>query len=218
MFARIAPRYDLANRLLSFGVDTRWRKRVARSILPTPGRVVDIASGTGDLALALRRHGGHSVVSTDFTFEMLAAGRQKLTGPHRIPQLAADALQAPFVDSSFDAASVAFGIRNFSDPRPGLIEMTRIVRSGGAVAVLEFSRPSGLFGRMFDFYSRHVLPRIGGMITGDRAAYEYLPASVRTFPEGAEFEQLMRDAGLIDVSSQRLTGGIATLYIGRKSE
>lgn len=219
MFARIAPRYDTANRLLSLRIDTRWRKRVAVHLLPAPGRVLDVASGTGDLALDLRRHGGHSVVSSDFTFEMLAFGRPKLAAratPAR--QVAADALQLPFGDAAFDAVTVAFGIRNFSDPSAGLREMSRVVRPGGIVAVLEFSRPRGPFGRLFDFYSRQILPRIGGLITGDRSAYEYLPASVSTFPEGREFEQLMLEAGLTQISSKRLTGGIATIYRGSRPE
>lgn len=217
MFARIAPRYDRANRLLSLRIDTHWRKRVARSLLPAPGHILDVASGTGDLAVDLVRFGGHKVTASDFTFEMLAWGRGKLlSAAPGTGQVGADALQLPFPDSCFDAATVAFGIRNFADPEKGLREMTRVVRPGGAVAVLEFSRPRGLWGAIFSSYSRHVLPRIGGWITGDRSAYEYLPASVREFPEGPEFERIMRSAGLVDVRSRRMTGGIVTFYTGRR--
>ena len=216
MFARIAPRYDRANRLLSFRIDTRWRIRVARSILPAPGRILDIASGTGDLAVDLTRSGGHRVISADFTFEMLASGRDKLRrkAPSAL-QVAADALQLPARDDSYDAATVAFGIRNFADPLAGLHEMRRVVRPGGFVGVLEFSRPRGIFGRLFETYSRHLLPRIGGLITGDRSAYEYLPASVREFPEGQAFVSLMTEAGLENVTATRMTGGIVTFYLGR---
>lgn len=217
MFARIAPRYDRANRLLSLRIDTRWRKRVARSLLPAPGHILDVASGTGDLAIDLTRHGGHRVLSSDFTFEMLAHGRARLLrAAPGTAQLGADALQLPFPDASFDAATVAFGIRNFADPVAGLREMARAVRPGGVVGILEFSRPRGAWGRLFEFYSRRVLPRLGGWITGDRSAYEYLPASVREFPEGAEFEAMMRSAGLSDVRSERMTGGIVTFYTGRR--
>lgn len=217
MFARIAPRYDRANRLLSLRIDTHWRKRVARSVLPAPGHILDVASGTGDLAVDLVRYGAHRVTSSDFTFEMLAHGRSKLL--HAAPgtrQVAADALQLPFPDATFDATTVAFGIRNFADPEAGLREMARVVRPGGSIAVLEFSRPRGVWGAAFTSYSRYILPRVGGLITGHRAAYEYLPASVREFPEGSDFEALMRRAGLEGVASLRMTGGIATLYRGRR--
>ena len=216
MFAKIAHRYDRANHVLSFQVDNYWRRVVSRRILPSPGRVLDVASGTGDLAVALARR-GHKVTSTDFTFEMLAEGQAKLRKHARgTVQLTADALSLPFHAETFDAVTVAFGIRNFADPLAGLRDMTRVIRHGGRVAVLEFSRPSGPFGAAFQLYSSRILPAIGGFITGHREPYEYLPRSVAEFPEGDAFLALMRDAGLEHTEATRLTGGIASLYLGVK--
>lgn len=217
MFAEIAPRYDRANRVLSLRVDTIWRRAVARALLPRGGRVLDLAAGTGDLTVDLTRIGRHRVVSADFTFEMLLAGRTKLA--RRAPdasQCTADALSLPFVSASFDGVTVAFGVRNFADPVTGLREMHRILRGGGAAGVLEFSIPRGLFGRVYDFYFRRVLPYVGGLLTGRRAAYEYLPASVGAFPEGAAFVELMERAGFVRVTARRMTGGIVTFYRGEK--
>lgn len=215
MFGKIAHRYDRANRLLSARIDVVWRKRVARDLLPTPGRVLDLAAGTGDLAVDLSRRGKHRVTAADFTFEMLAAGRAKMSNGSVNP-LCADGLALPFRDEIFDASTISFGIRNFSDPLAGLREMRRIVRRGGTVAVLEFSRPRGLFGRLYAFYSLRILPLLGGWITGHRAPYEYLPASVQRFPEGDDFLGLMREAGLDQCRAERMTGGIVTFYSGRK--
>ncbi|MHB0970056.1 MAG: ubiquinone/menaquinone biosynthesis methyltransferase [Thermoanaerobaculia bacterium] len=217
MFAEIAPRYDRANRVLSIRIDTIWRRRVARALLPGRGRVLDLAAGTGDLSIDLARVGNHRVVAADFTFEMLLAGKAKLAqhAPSTVP-CAADALRLPFRNATFDGVTVAFGVRNFADPVEGLREMFRVLRDGGAAAVLEFSIPRGIFGRVYDFYFRHVLPFAGGLLTGRRAAYEYLPASVGAFPEGPAFVELMERAGFVRVTARRMTGGICTFYRGEK--
>ncbi len=215
MFASVAHRYDMANRVLSMRFDVGWRKRVARDLLSQPGLVLDLASGTGDLTVDLFRYGGHRVVSADFTFEMLAEGRAKVGA--QAPgacQLGADALRLPFVDGAFDGATIAFGVRNFQHPLAGLTEVFRVLRSGGRLAVLEFSMPRQPVRFFYDLYFRNILPRIGGFITGSRSPYEYLPASVHTFPEGAAFLDLMRQAGFDNLRSRRLSGGIVTYYRG----
>lgn len=215
MFGEIAPRYDRANRLLSMRMDRHWRKFAAKQLLEKPGRVLDIASGTGDLALDLRKYGGHKIVSLDFTFEMLAWGREKLTGKV-MAQVCGDALSLPCGDATFDAACVAFGVRNFANPESGLREMVRVVRPGGAVGILEFSQPKGPFNRVYQFYFRRILPVIGGLVSGSRAPYEYLPASVGEFPEGEGFLKLLEAAGLTQLSARKLSGGIVTFYRGTK--
>jgi len=215
MFASVSHRYDTANRVLSMRFDVAWRKRVARQLLPAPGRVLDLAAGTGDLTVDLVRYGRHSVVSADFTYEMLAHGQLKVR--ERAPgavQVAADALALPFRDGSFDGASVAFGVRNFHDPRQGLREIRRVIRDGGALGVLEFSMPRQPLRFVYGIYFRHILPAIGGLITGTRSPYEYLPASVQSFPEGEAFLALMNDAGFKNSVAARMSGGIVTFYRG----
>lgn len=215
MFARIAHRYDAANRVLSFGRDVAWRALVAGSLLPAPGVVLDLAAGTGDMTAELAFRGRHRVVSADFTFEMLAAGRRKVAQAKPLPtQVTADALGLPFRPGSFDAVTVAFGVRNFADPLAGLREMTRVVRPGGTVGVLEFSHPGQPLRMLYSLYSRIVIPAIGGLMTGERSAYEYLPRSVAAFPVGTAFLDLMAQAGLTQLTAQRLTGGIVTFYRG----
>lgn len=216
MFASVSHRYDIANRVLSMRFDVAWRKRVAGELLPAPGGLVlDLAAGTGDLTVDLERFGRHRVVSADFTFEMLAHGREKLRS--RAPgsiQVTADALCLPFRSEAFDGVSVAFGVRNFHDPGQGLREIRRVLRAGGRLGVLEFSKPRQPLRFVYGLYSRHILPAIGGLITGTRSPYEYLPASVQTFPEGAAFLDLMRDAGFKNNTAARLSGGIVTFYRG----
>jgi demethylmenaquinone methyltransferase/2-methoxy-6-polyprenyl-1,4-benzoquinol methylase len=196
-------------------LDVAWRRNVARELLDQPGHVLDLAAGTGDLTVDLDRYGHHSVVSADFTFEMLAAGRAKLkaASPSSI-QITADALALPFRSGVFDGVSVAFGVRNFHDPLRGLREIRRVLRPGGRAGVLEFSLPGQPIRFFYSLYSRHILPLIGGLITGARSPYEYLPASVRTFPEGEAFLRLMEDAGFRNLESTRLSGGIVTFYRG----
>jgi demethylmenaquinone methyltransferase / 2-methoxy-6-polyprenyl-1,4-benzoquinol methylase len=215
MFASVAHRYDTANRVLSMRFDVSWRRRVARDLLSAPGLVLDLAAGTGDLTVDLQRYGNHRVISADFTFEMLAEGRAKVRQhAGKASQLGADALDLPFPDGVFDGVTVAFGVRNFHDPFAGLREIHRVLRPGGRLAVLEFSMPRQPIRFFYDIYFRNVLPGIGGLITGSRGPYEYLPASVHTFPEGSAFLDLMGKAGFDKLTSRRLSGGIVTYYRG----
>jgi demethylmenaquinone methyltransferase/2-methoxy-6-polyprenyl-1,4-benzoquinol methylase len=215
MFARISGRYDLLNRLLSAGIDRRWRAALVRHLGDLRGRVVlDACCGTGDLALACARAGAR-VVGVDFTPEMLARARQKAHGTRAAFALA-DALRLPLADGCADAAAVAFGIRNVADRGRGMRELARVVRPGGAVAVLEFSLPRGhVLGALYRLYFTRILPRVGAWISGDRAAYRYLPDTVLTWPSPEELRGEMERAGLEQCGFARLTGGIACLSFGR---
>jgi demethylmenaquinone methyltransferase/2-methoxy-6-polyprenyl-1,4-benzoquinol methylase len=220
MFAAISPRYDLANQILSFGVHRRWRRTlVRRANLPPGSSVLDCATGTGDLALEWARALGPSsrIVGTDFCAPMLAEAVRKATALGISAEfLEADALALPFDDGHFDAASIAFGIRNVDDPLACLRELGRVVRPGGQVLVLEFGQPDGAFGAVYRFYARAVLPAVGGLITGQRAAYEYLPRTARLFPSGERFSNLMIESGAFsEHTATRLSGGIAFLYRGQ---
>ena len=218
MFAAVAPGYDRANRALSLGIDTRWRKRTVRTVAVVPGeRGLDVCSGTGDLAFALQRAGAN-MVGADFCAPMLvrAAGKAGAGGGPAPRFLVADTLALPFAAHSFDFVTVAFGIRNVSDPVAGLHEMARVTRPGGRVVVLEFSQPRvPLLGAAYRFYFRRVLPRLGAWISGARNdAYRYLHDSVMAFPERQAFLDLMLAAGLTAPTMQLLTGGIAAIYRG----
>lgn len=226
MFGEIAARYDLLNGLLSGGVDRWWRRQAVRASRPTSAsRVLDVCTGTGDLALAYRRAGAASVVGADFTHEMLRIARRKgasdaarcAAGLHFVE---ADAQSLPFAADRFDVVSVAFGLRNVTDTDRGLREMVRVCAPGGRVVILEFGLPTNrLFRAVYLWYFRHVLPRIGQLLARNRqAAYEYLPQSVSQFPYGEELAAKLRAAGLTDVVHRPLTFGIAVLYVGRKVE
>lgn len=218
MFAEVAPRYDRANRILSLGIDVLWRRRTVAVAGVTPGeRALDVCAGTGDLSLALAGAGAR-VVGADFCAPMLDLARGKAARcAGEVPRfLCADALALPFPDASFDLATVAFGIRNVSDPEAGLRQMARVVRPGGRVVVLEFSRPRvPLLGGAYLFYFRRILPVLGRWISGtDNGAYGYLPDSVMAFPERGAFLDLMTRAGLQRPAMTLLTGGIAAIYRG----
>jgi demethylmenaquinone methyltransferase/2-methoxy-6-polyprenyl-1,4-benzoquinol methylase len=221
MFARVTPRYDLLNRLLSFRQDRRWRAFAARRVRPWlagPGRrVLDLCCGTGDLLAALEREARRAgtrpmLLGCDFCRPMLARARRKL------PQallIEADALRVPLPDRSLDLVTAAFGLRNLADYRAGLLEMRRLLRPGGAAAILEFSHPSGrLLRALYGAYSRLWLPLLGGLISGAPEAYRYLPESVRRFPSAGELEEAMRRAGFPRVALETLSGGIVTLHLG----
>ena len=215
MFAAIARRYDRTNTVLSGGVHHLWRRKAVRAAAVRPGnQVLDCATGTGDLAIAFRKAGA-DVVGTDFVPEMLELARVKAKD---IIFEVADVTRLPYADESFDASSISFGIRNVGEPRKGIAELARVVRSGGRVIVLEFGQPPGrFFGTLYDWYTRHLLPRIGGALTGDRAAYTYLQKSAERFPCGDAFAQLMRESGdFASVTHEPLTFGIAYLYKGVK--
>ena len=221
MFGRVAHRYDLVNHLLSFNIDRYWRAhtvRRVRPILTQPGaRVVDICCGTGDLALALDRAAGASVFGSYFCHPMLTLARVKWEHQTKTPRLfEADALRLPLPNASLDLLTVAFGFRNLANYEMGLAEIRRVLRPGGTVAILEFSQPPiPVFASLYNFYSRKVLPLIGGLLSGDRAAYTYLPESVRKFPSAHELAHAMRRAGFSETSYEYLTGGIVALHLGR---
>ena len=217
MFGRIAGRYDLLNHLLSGNVDKGWRRLVARTLRPSlvgGARVLDVACGTGDLALALATAGEAQVVGLDFCRPMLEIARRKADAVSRaVPFVEGDALRLPFADESFDVVTIAFGLRNLSGVEEGLRELLRVLKAGGRVAVLEFSSPVVPGVRaLFGFYFRRVLPGIGGLISGSRGAYEYLPDSVSRFPDQKRLAELMRGAGFEGVEYRNLTGGIAALH------
>jgi demethylmenaquinone methyltransferase/2-methoxy-6-polyprenyl-1,4-benzoquinol methylase len=216
MFAEVAPGYDRANRALSLGIDTRWRNRTVRTVAVQPGELgLDVCSGTGDLALALQRAGAR-VIGSDFCPPMLRRAMAKVGTAAGPKFLAGDTLALPFRDGRFDFVTVAFGIRNVSDPVAGLAEMARVTRPGGRIVVLEFSRPRlPLLGAAYRLYFGRILPRLGAWISGARNdAYRYLHDSVMAFPERAAFLELMRAAGLYAPTMQLLTGGIAAIYRG----
>jgi demethylmenaquinone methyltransferase/2-methoxy-6-polyprenyl-1,4-benzoquinol methylase len=219
MFGRIAPRYDLANHLLSYNLDRLWRRRTVkrvRSILERPdARVLDICCGTGDLAVALQRAGRARVLGSDFCHPMLEAASRKLPGGVLFE---ADAMQLPVRDASFDLITVAFGFRNLTNYDAGLREMRRVLRPGGTAAILEFSQSnSALFGVVYKFYSRRILPHLGGLITGAPDAYRYLPESIKKFPDADGLADAMQRAGFRTVTYERLTAGSVALHIGHVS-
>jgi len=220
MFGRVAHRYDLANHLLSFNIDRLWRARTVRrvrSVLERPGAcVLDICCGTGDLVMALQRACPRPVFGSDFCHPMLVAAHEKVKHRHA-PSLLfeSDALRLPIRDASLDLITVAFGFRNLANYEDGLREMRRVLRTGGMAAILEFSQPpNAAFGAVYGFYSRRVLPWIGGLLTGSRDAYRYLPESIRKFPAAPELADDMRRAGFTGVTFERFTGGSVALHIG----
>lgn len=229
MFGQIAGRYDFFNHLLSLNIDRSWRRQTARLVPPDPQAdapplpILDVCTGTGDLALAYDRaaKGQTPIVATDFCHEMLAIGREKsrrIGANGRITFVEADTQSLPLPSDAFQIVSVAFGLRNVADTDRGLAEMTRVCAPGGRVAVLEFSSPTMQpFKAVYGWYFRNVLPRLGRMFarnSGD--AYEYLPSSVGEFPQGEALLERMRAAGLNELRSYPLTLGVATLYVGRK--
>jgi demethylmenaquinone methyltransferase/2-methoxy-6-polyprenyl-1,4-benzoquinol methylase len=224
MFGHIAPSYDLLNHLLSLNIDKWWRHKTTRLVPPSGSApILDLCTGTGDLALAYDRaaQGQTPIVGADFCHEMLRLAEAKADrakASDRIRFLEADAQRLPFPDDHFQIATVAFGLRNVTDTDKGLAEMVRVTRPGGKVAILEFSQPRGwLFGRLYRFYFRHILPLVGQVISRSKDnAYRYLPASVLEFPDGEALAERLRGHGLTDVHFHPLTFGIATLYVGTK--
>jgi demethylmenaquinone methyltransferase/2-methoxy-6-polyprenyl-1,4-benzoquinol methylase len=224
MFAAIAGRYDLLNHLLSGHIDKRWRRLVARkvweSIDSTGARVLDVACGTGDLSLTLSETNGARVVGIDFCRPMLEVAAHKTSNREPdIPLIEGDALCLPFRACSFEAVTIAFGLRNLSNVERGLAELLRVLKPGGYLAVLEFSKPviPG-FSFLFNVYFSRLLPFLGGLISGSKSAYQYLPDSVTRFPDQKELSLLMRKVGLESVEYTNLTGGIAALHTGKRSK
>jgi len=222
MFGSIAPRYDLLNHLLSLNIDRYWRARTVQrvsSVLARPSaRVLDLCCGTGDLMLALQARSGAVVYGSDFCHPMLVAAHHKVEQRRvRSALFEADALRLPVADASVDLITIAFGFRNLSNYQQGLRELMRVLSPGGLTAILEFSTPPNpVLSRLYDFYSRSILPTIGGWISGSKEAYSYLPESVRKFPGAEDLAEQMRDAGFTNVRFERMTVGIVALHIGQR--
>lgn len=219
MFADIADDYDRINSILSFGVHSAWRKKTVQMSRAKAGdRVLDCATGTGDLAFEFKKKVGHSgsVLGTDFCKEMIEHAPSKADKKQLVVEFeVADAMDLPYKDNSFDVASIAFGIRNVDDPLQCLQEMARVVKPGGSVVVLEFGQPSGAVKYPYQFYSKYVMPAVGGWISGNRDAYTYLPETSASFPAGQAFLDLMEKSGRFSQKeSESLTGGIAYVYVG----
>jgi demethylmenaquinone methyltransferase / 2-methoxy-6-polyprenyl-1,4-benzoquinol methylase len=221
MFTAIAPRYDLLNHLLSFNVDRYWWWRTARSFRDTlaqpSARVLDLCCGTADLARALgkRARSNQGIVGVDFSHAMLVRATEK-TLRNNIQLAEADALRLPFFDNTFDLVASAFGFRNLANYDAGLREMHRVLRAGGEVGILDFGEPGGLMGKLYRVYFKHVLPKVGTLISGVKGPYAYLPASVERFPSPDEMLRRMQEAGFREVSWQPFTFGIAGLFRGKK--
>ena len=223
MFSGIATKYDFLNHFLSVNIDKKWRRLVAkklRTVLDDENALVlDVACGTGDLSLELQRNAAAKVVGTDFCRPMLEIAFDKNDqSATKIPYIEADGMNLSFADETFDAVTIAFGLRNFSNWQNGLIELRRILKPGGKLAVLEFSTPlvPG-FRQAFQFYFSNILPRIGGVVSGSRGAYEYLPDSVSRFPDQKNLVKMMQETGFSEVEYKNLTGGIAALHIGARN-
>jgi demethylmenaquinone methyltransferase/2-methoxy-6-polyprenyl-1,4-benzoquinol methylase len=223
MFDEIAPRYDLLNHVLSMNIDRLWWRRTARQfrhiLRRNDARVVDLCCGTGDMTMALRKlspSGAAPYVGIDFAHQMLVRGHDKFTG-RGVIAVEGDALRLPLADDSVDLLTAAFGFRNLANYRAGLDEIRRVLQPGGEFGILDFSEPAGLLGKLYRFYFKNVLPKIGTVISGVRGPYAYLPASVERFPEPGDMVAQMRAAGFTDVSWTSYTFGIAGLYRGKKA-
>lgn len=219
MFAEIAPKYDIANSVLSLGIHSRWRKRAVRLAATKPGMsVLDCATGTGDLAMEFKRATGSQgkVVGTDFCADMMITAPEKAAQAGlEIRYETADAMDLPYEDNSFDIASISFGIRNVDEPVRALREMARVVRPGGRVVVIEFGQPKGVFGALFRLYCNVIVPFVGGLLSGKRSAYLYLVETSSKFPSGENFLALMRQSGgFSGMKAYPLTFGVAYIYIG----
>lgn len=215
MFSAIARRYDLANHLLSCGADFYWRNRAATTVANwRPAQIVDLATGTGDLALALSRKLSQAeITGVDFSEEMLARARAK--GLRRT--VLADAMQLPFASASVDCVTIAFGLRNLPDYSGGLREMQRVLRPGGHLLVLEFSLPrAAMLRAIYRFYLHRCLPVVGALLTGERGAYQYLGESIEQFPDPDSMLHLLKQSGFRDARAEALSGGIVTIYTGQK--
>jgi demethylmenaquinone methyltransferase/2-methoxy-6-polyprenyl-1,4-benzoquinol methylase len=222
MFGRIAGRYDLLNHLLSFNLDKRWRARAVErvaDVMEQPGaRVLDLCCGTGDVLLSLEARRGSAVLGSDFCHPMLLEAQDKIVARGmRSPLFEADALALPLREDSLDLITVAFGFRNLANYKSGLKEFARVLKPGGVLALLEFSKPPNrVFGTLYGFFSTRVLPWVGGMVSGSREAYSYLPESIQKFPGASDLADQMRVVGFESVEFELLTYGAVALHIGRK--
>ena len=221
MFDNIAWRYDFLNHFLSFGIDRRWRKRAIHILSQVSHEtILDVACGTGDLSIEALKLKPRMIIGVDISEGMLAKGREKLVRKNlekSITLVHGDSEALQFDDETFDAAMVAFGVRNFEDMNQGLAEILRVLKPGGLLIVLEFSKPQSLFfKKIFNFYFFRILPFIGSLFSKDASAYSYLPESVNTFPDRIDFLDIMRKVGFTDTCFEELTMGIACLYYGKK--
>lgn len=219
MFDNIAHKYDFLNRFLSLGIDIGWRKKAIKMLAEhKPKRILDVATGTADFAIATLKINPEEVIGLDISEGMLEVGRKKLAdkGIKNIRLESGDSEDLQYEDNSFDAVIVAFGVRNFENLEKGLAEINRVLRPGGVAMILEFSKPKGLFGAIFNLYNKTFLPLWGKLFSGDSAAYTYLPESVKAFPEGDEFKQIMSKVQYKNVADRRLTFGVCSIYTGLK--
>jgi demethylmenaquinone methyltransferase/2-methoxy-6-polyprenyl-1,4-benzoquinol methylase len=221
MFDDISARYDFLNRLLSLGIDRGWRKKVRKALSALNHKyVLDVATGTADLAMELTKIKDSNIIGVDISAGMLAKGDVKVAAAglqNRIKLQLADSEQLPFKDGEFDAVTVAFGVRNFEHLRVGLAEMLRVIKPGGHLFILEFSKPKNLvFSGLYWFYFKTVLPAVGRLVSSSINAYSYLPRSVAAFPEGQEFSTILQECGGKNVIIKPLTFGVSTLYICEK--
>ncbi len=221
MFDNISPKYDFLNRLLSLGIDVIWRKKLVKIIRnQNPKKILDVATGTADLALELSNIPDTHIFGVDISAGMLKVGNEKIKKKNltsRIELKLGDGEELPFEDNTFDAATISFGIRNFQDYPKGLRELHRVIKPGGYLYVLEFSQPEKTpFKQVYNFYFKHILPKWGKLVSKDSAAYTYLPESVEVFPYGDRFISAMKDAKFTDNKYKSLTLGISTIYWGKK--
>jgi len=223
MFDNISPKYDLLNHLLSVNIDKVWRKRTIKKLKGNhPRRILDIATGTGDFAVAATKLGDVKVVGIDISEGMLNVAREKIKKKQlsqKIEVQKADSENLPFGENEFDAAIVGFGVRNFENLEKGLSEICRVLKPGGTFFVLEFSKPKKApFKQIYQFYFKHILPGIGRMVSKDKSAYTYLPESVNEFPDGDDFLAILRKVGFVDNQCYRQTFGVASIYEAHKPE
>jgi demethylmenaquinone methyltransferase/2-methoxy-6-polyprenyl-1,4-benzoquinol methylase len=222
MFDNIARRYDFLNHFLSFGIDRLWRKKAINIIYKNikPSHILDVATGTGDLAIAAVKLHPDKITGIDISEKMLEIGRSKIERLGLTPKinlLQGDSEKIAFGDNFFDVAMVAFGVRNFTDPLLGLNEMYRVIRNGGMIMILEFSRPSSFpFRSIYNFYFLYILPVIGRLFSKDKDAYSYLPDSVMKFPDNKVFMEMLAQAGFSSIKQKKLSGGVASIYTGMK--
>lgn len=229
MFNRIAGNYDFLNHLLSFSIDKKWRKLLCAEVesfrqsfqhSKSPIQILDVATGTGDVAFMLNKLGNCEITGLDLSEEMIKQARKKsLNRGVEMDFITGDSENLPFEQNRFDCLTVAFGVRNFEDLNAGLNEFSRVLKKGGLVCILEFSKPEkGVFGSLYMFYSKRILPLIASLFSREPRAYQYLPESIYAFPHGQQMLELMQDAGFYSCSQKRLSKGIASLYMGYASE
>ena len=221
MFNNISHRYDLLNRVLSMGIDVGWRNKVVKTLKPRkPQRILDVATGTGDLALSLTKLNPQEIIGVDISAGMLEMGKKKVKSKQKdgiIRMELGDSENLPYETNHFDAVTVAFGVRNFENLEKGLQEIQRVLKPGGMLCVLEFSQPeNAVFNRIYTFYFKNILPGIGKLVSKDASAYTYLPDSVQAFPYGQAFVEILDKTGFVLGKSQPLTQGIASLYTAIK--